>query len=766
MKKNLTVLLHLCFLLLIMAGLCFININDNRGRGISWLGSETYEDTKEFSDQLRSDITGIFNYVNYKDLFETDGEIDYSKDILSVRYDNKRDVTYTLDEMVRYAKTRGFYLDDNFQVVKNQSGVIVPDRENLLINWKAYMPNEVLLEPGDAFATLEQLSREVLEKLGEYYTIRYHFVDRPTNLYFRVAYSDSAGNVSLYTNAKDKTFEELTKYGRFLSLTGDSLSPVTNLSSPPNDVATLLEKNNPYDNYNSSVVIAVDTAYSNPDSYAAGAYRYHRMYLRYLYGLIMLGCGLAGCLCTFLYLLPLSGHRSKGSPEITLQYFDRIPTDAGILVYAAAIWAGLYLGRLIGFRLIHLVFEADHWGYLERLLSQAIVYLISLTAVFSIVRRYKANTLWSNSILCRFSNGFSTYLVQHNFRFQITLAYIAFLGFNLFGIIWLCRLYFLEKNALDSLEFWGVSAALVLADLTFFLKLLRTSLEKDKIDEALYNISTGDTGYKVDLKYFTGRDRIVAENINNISAGLENALQEKVKSERLKADLITNVSHDIKTPLTSIINYVALIKREKIQDPKILQYLEVLDQKSQRLKTLTEDLVEASKASSGNLKLDMAKIGIVALVQQTNGEFEEKLALRHLELVTNVPDHELFIEADGRRLWRVLENLYNNTCKYAMEHTRVYVDIYEEDGIAVFTIKNVSENPLNINAEELTERFVRGDVARTTEGSGLGLSIAKDLTALQKGDFQIIIDGDLFKVKISFPLFQEKEEAVQDPEDS
>ena len=180
--------------------------------------------------------------------------------------------------------------------------------------------------------------------------------------------------------------------------------------------------------------------------------------------------------------------------------------------------------------------------------------------------------------------------------------------------------------------------------------------------------------------------------------------------------------------------------------------MEVLDQKSQRLKTLTEDLVEASKASSGNMKLEVSDIDLVELVQQTNGEFEERFAMRKLELVCNVPDDILIIRADGRRLWRVLENLYTNAVKYAMEHSRVYADVVEQDGKAIFIIKNVSENPLNISPDEITERFVRGDVSRTTEGSGLGLSIAKSLIQLQKGVFQIMIDGDLFKAMVSFPI--------------
>ena len=219
-----------------------------------------------------------------------------------------------------------------------------------------------------------------------------------------------------------------------------------------------------------------------------------------------------------------------------------------------------------------------------------------------------------------------------------------------------------------------------------------------------------------------------------------------------------------------------LIRREDIQDEKILRYLEVLEQKSQRLKTLTEDLVEASKASSGNIKLEISDIDLVELVHQTNGEFEEKFASRHLQLVTTAQEQEsLIIEADGRRLWRILENLYNNAFKYAMEHSRIYVEVSKEllpageDGQeraqAVFTIKNISATPLNIRAEELTERFVRGDVSRTTEGSGLGLAIAKDLTELQNGRFDLYIDGDLFKARVAFLVKQRAESTLQTGDD-
>lgn len=280
--------------------------------------------------------------------------------------------------------------------------------------------------------------------------------------------------------------------------------------------------------------------------------------------------------------------------------------------------------------------------------------------------------------------------------------------------------------------------------------IVREGVQRNKVLDGIKKISGGDLEYKIEVEELKGDNRRLAEAVNAIGDGLFHAVDDSMKSEHLKTDLITNVSHDIKTPLTSIINYVDLLKREELPNERVQNYIAVLDSKSQRLKQLTEDLVEASKVSSGNVKLEMERINLVELVYQTGGEFIEKFEDRNLTVITKLPREPVVIMADGRRIWRVLENLYNNVAKYAMEHTRVYVDM-EADGERVcFSIKNISENALNIQADELTERFIRGDISRSTEGSGLGLSIAKNLTSLMGGDFEIYLDGDLFKATVCF----------------
>lgn len=299
----------------------------------------------------------------------------------------------------------------------------------------------------------------------------------------------------------------------------------------------------------------------------------------------------------------------------------------------------------------------------------------------------------------------------------------------------------------------GAFAALVLLlyNLGVLVLLLSEEIQRQKLLETVQALSAGagEAGLTKERLFFGNRQ--MAEAVEQLGEGLKTALQEQMKSERMKAALITNVSHDLKTPLTSIINYVDLMKRERIESPRVQEYLQVLDQKSQRLKQLTEDLVEASRASSGNVVLDMQKIDLKELLMQTSGEFTERFAVRGLTLMEDYPDHPLYVEADGRHLWRIIENLYRNVEKYAMPYTRVYIDLTEEEERVVLSMKNISEQALNISAEELTERFTRGDESRSTEGSGLGLSIARDLTELQHGTFAIYLDGDLFKVTMTFP---------------
>ncbi len=273
-----------------------------------------------------------------------------------------------------------------------------------------------------------------------------------------------------------------------------------------------------------------------------------------------------------------------------------------------------------------------------------------------------------------------------------------------------------------------------------------------RIRKGARTMASGHLDCKLDTGRMPRELKELADDLNNISAGLNRALEEQIKSERFKAELITNVSHDLKTPLTSLISYVDLLRNTEQTDPRALEYIEVLDRKSQRLKKLTADLVEASKASTGAIRVEKEKIGLLQLVDQAMAEWSDRLEASHLTPVVTRPREEIWITADGRHLWRVLDNLLSNCTKYSLEGTRVYLDIVREESQASVSIKNVSRDALNIPPEQLMERFVRGDESRSTEGSGLGLSIARSLTELQGGTFQLSVDGDLFKAVITLPL--------------
>ena len=745
-KKNIAVFLHILFLFMAVLSISVMYLNTNVGSGLSWILDRQYDDSAAFRQQFQEDLDHVFKYVAYRDVFETDGNLDLSKEMFAVSRDNGPEITYTLEEVLRYAKSQGFYLNDQFEVVNDL--FIYDDAstaKDQLVYWRAYDPN-------DAFSSLLDLSREVLNCLSEYYIVNYRLLSNPSNFRFRIDYLDDETVVSEYSNAGDLTDAQLKSLGRYCSVDSSSILIDSNLDELPKNVMAQLEQLNANDADRYHMTVAVNTQYDADDVYARQAADYRHLRSRFVEAMFSLTIGIIGCLVTLYYLILVSGYRTEDRTSPYLHGFDMITTESGILLTAVSTMFMLFLGEKIGYPLIHLVARTEDWGFAERMMRAMIIYGCCMTGAFSMLRRYKSRQLGTNSMLHHFLKNLNLYFADHTYSRRLFCLFTAFLAAQAIGISLIAVCVCLRSHM--SAKIIGIITLLLLVGLDYktFHRLFLQSQQEDQIADAITKIAGGDTSYQMNLAGLEGKELRVGNMINSIGTGLERALQEQVKSERLKADLITNVSHDIKTPLTSIINYVDLLKREQIPGERAQEYLKVLDQKSQRLKNLTEDLVEASKASSGNVKLEMTTLDIVEMIWQTNGEFEEKFATRSLELVSTLPESSILIEADGRHLWRVLENVYNNAFKYAMEHTRVYTDLELKDDKVYFTIKNISANPLNVQGEELTERFVRGDVSRTTEGSGLGLSIAQSLTKLQGGTFEILIDGDLFKVRVGFGI--------------
>ena len=494
--------------------------------------------------------------------------------------------------------------------------------------------------------------------------------------------------------------------------------------------------------------VSVDTKFSVADSMADEAENYEtysKLMFPMLAGAIF---GSVLWLIGMVWLTVTAGRKPKDE-EIHLNGFDRWYTEI-----AAGAVIGIWLaGTIISGTLI----ANSSLGYSHAVVTVIVTCLICgtytmawfLIGYLSLVRRIKAGTLWKNSLirtvlkwigkcsgkLSDFARAFSRNTAE-KIKVLLVGGAFLFLQFLIIGCVFSGAGVFL--------------LALMAVDVAVMIFAIRKADGQDRIMDGLKKISDGELQYKIKTDTLTGKQKVMAEYINNIGSGLDAAVENSLKKERMQTELITNVSHDLKTPLTSIINYVDLMKRENPTDPKIQEYLRILDEKSQRLKVLTEDVVEASKASTGNIKLEMNDIDFVEMVQQVIGEFEEKFQEKNLTMMVHFTDEPSIIYADGQRMWRVLENVFGNVVKYAMEGTRVYAEISNRNKKVTFSLKNISAQPLNISADELTERFIRGDVARNTEGSGLGLSIAKSLTELQGGEFKLYLDGDLFKVMITF----------------
>ena len=457
--------------------------------------------------------------------------------------------------------------------------------------------------------------------------------------------------------------------------------------------------------------------------------------------LVILGVSVVVLIVLLCYLYAAQSHRKGG--VVALNHLDRIPFD--LLTAAVAVIAVFSADLII---------TAGFSGDLDFIVALAAIlsvdYFVALGYTLTFAARLKNHTLFKNNILYKLWSitakgikkvfGWLKYLFKNIPTVAKTAIITSAVALFQFIIIAILPYYYSGERTLLLFLFTLLDVAVIIS-LAIFLQRIKQGGEK---------IAAGDLDYKIDTKYMYGDFKDFANSLNNINEGLSVAINERMKSERFKTELITNVSHDIKTPLTSIINYVDLIKKEEPENENIKEYIDVLDRQSSRLKKLIEDLMEASKASTGNLTVNLSVCEAGVLLSQTVGEFDERLHAAELTPVVNIPEAPVKIMADGRHLWRVFDNLMNNICKYSQVGTRVYLDLSQRDGRAKITFRNISKYELNITGEELTERFVRGDKSRNTEGSGLGLSIARSLTELQNGSLQIDIDGDLFKVTLTF----------------
>ena len=469
-------------------------------------------------------------------------------------------------------------------------------------------------------------------------------------------------------------------------------------------------------------------------------YRFSRTWGWYVAGSLVL------FLLSFVFLMSAAGWR-KEDDTIQLRWIDRVPYGVYLGVDVLAVIGMLCLAVLatdegISYNEVSLGLLVA-FDIVAAVLSAVVVLLFCMSTAV----RIKAKSFWKYT-LCGWCLKPFRWLVRalrENTKLYVK-AGLVYLGVN-----------FVECIIIASMGF----GADIVMECFFLYRLVQLPLliyliwQLNRLWEGGRRIASGDYSRPIPTKGMMWDFKKHAENLNNVSSGISIAVEERMKSERFRTELITNVSHDIKTPLTSIINYVDLIKKEGVTDPVLQEYVEVLDRQSLRLKKLIEDLMEASKASTGNLSVNLEVCDATVMLSQVVGEFAGRAEANNLELVVDCPEPPVTIMADGRHLWRVLDNLMSNVCKYAMPGTRVYINLEVFHGMVIMTFRNISKSPLNISSDELMERFVRGDSSRNTEGSGLGLNIAQSLTSLMNGNMAIQIDGDLFKAIVSFPQYIE-----------
>lgn len=437
-----------------------------------------------------------------------------------------------------------------------------------------------------------------------------------------------------------------------------------------------------------------------------------------------------------IYLICAAGHKRE-TAGICVGGFHKIPFDL--------------LTVLVGFAVICVFGFVEALGGTD-LLSDLVracvgifgIFALGLFYVDTLAVRCKSHSLWKQTLVYRCYRKIKEVLISlyrnRSFLWK-SLCWIILAGSGTFFVGLLC---IVDGNGGGFLLFVIFACVMAIALVMNF------QMQYKKIRQGIERIAAGDLEARVDAQGLHGDLKEQAENLNHINEAVQAAVEKQLKSERMKTELITNVSHDIKTPLTSIVNYVDLLKKQQVQDETAAEYIEVLERQSIRLKKLIEDLIEASKASSGNITVNMNPLDMAELLKQLLGEYADRLKQYDLELVLTAPETEVPVLADGQLLWRVFDNLLSNVQKYSQPNTRVYLDVKETENFVVITFRNISRYALNISGDELMERFVRGDSSRHTEGSGLGLSIAKSLTELMNGRFEILVDGDLFKVQITF----------------
>ena len=559
-------------------------------------------------------------------------------------------------------------------------------------------------------------------------------------------YSFSSGNAAAYVVIKDFNGSVVAEIGSVPDSYGYNVSGVENFISADGkswrsaDISVYIRK--PIADYS--------------DDFSEYK-RYSDLFFSIRYAAIAVtSLGAISLVSLYVYLMKSAGRR-YGESGVSEGFADRIPYDiflaaAAVLIYIITMFAGDVINGYGWFYGTSSIYGAI--SILAILCIPLLLIFLALSATTAV--RMKVRTLFRNTVIWRICalicklfralwrglRGVAT-MVPHSAR--TALLFPAYLLANFILIA-------LSFNVYSEFGIFILLLMLAALNLTAYIFAIRSAYELALLRRGSARLADGEPEYKFDECRLHGEARKISVNLNRMGNGLSAAVEQRLKSERMKAELITNVSHDLKTPITSIINYVDLLKKEPMQTEAASGYLVVLDRQSARLRKLTSDLIEASKASTGNIEATLAPTDICELLNQSAAEYADRFAAAGLSPVVRTPGSPVVINADGKLLWRVFDNLLSNICKYSQPGTRVYLDATAGERFTCVSMRNISSVQLEVSLDELTERFVRGDSSRTGDGSGLGLSIARSLTELQGGKLTLEVDGDLFKVMVTFPV--------------
>ncbi len=766
LRNSIVILQCICVAVIV---LCLLTI-ENRLDGtfdLSQLG-RSYEETAVFLRNTEDTIRRKVDCGRNIALFQTDGQTDLNKYIDIRQYVNgisdeanrNENLTYVLSDLINYYPERKALKTILSSTAEEQeAGIPAGELWDTLAEAGAACET-ILPGSGNTLAATARASATPYETLREYYDMliqacedlhsRYRsYVEENEN-------PEGSGNLKAPSNVSfyienTQTKQSWTNLGvnsvatarvavsedPELTMLFDGVRTmdimVANSEYTLNERAASWFMDTVFLGSNERVVIAVDRSYPAGDELREGYLAYQRREPVVISALIITVLAAAGLIAGLAASLIMTGKKNRYE-LIGLSGFDLIPTEiaAGICVIIALIW--FHLARGIIRQQIpprfQLLWKAAFW---------AILYWIALMSLLSLVRRIKWRSIWNNSVMYTVVQVSQQVLEAKVTSARLLIVFVIFILLN-----------FLFLRFFGTI---GVAIVIVL-DLALLLYLMADQLGKLSVRTGLRELSKGKLDYRIDTSSLTGDSLEMAEAVNEMGAGLQEAVDSMVRTERLKAELITNVSHDLKTPLTSIINYVDLLKRENLESEKAREYVDILDRKSQRLKSLISDLIDASRINSGNVELDMVQLDLRSMVQMAAGEFEdrfEELGLKTV-FVGERSGQKLEILADGSQLFRVLDNLLSNITKYAKKDSLVRITLSGSEDTASAVFENESSDEIVKSGEELEERFVRGDSSRNSEGSGLGLSIAASLTQLMGGTFTVTAQGTDFRAELQFPL--------------